>query len=32
LQAIAVRYQDAVALFAALGGGWWSAQAPDTEP
>ena len=32
LQAIAVRYQDTVALFAALGGGWWSAQAPDTEP
>jgi hypothetical protein len=24
LQAIAVRYQDTVALFAALGGGWWS--------
>ncbi len=28
LQAIAVRYQDTVALFAALGGGWWSAAAP----
>ena len=26
LQAIAVRYQDTVALFAALGGGWWNAQ------
>jgi outer membrane protein TolC len=24
LQASAVRYQDTVALFAALGGGWWS--------
>jgi outer membrane protein TolC len=24
LQAIAVRYQDTVALFAAIGGGWWS--------
>ena len=24
LQAIAVRYQDTVALFAALGGGWWN--------
>jgi NodT family efflux transporter outer membrane factor (OMF) lipoprotein len=28
LQAIAVRYQDTVALFAALGGGWWSAATP----
>jgi outer membrane protein TolC len=27
LQAIAVRYQDTVALFAALGGGWWSTPA-----
>jgi NodT family efflux transporter outer membrane factor (OMF) lipoprotein len=26
LQAIAVRYQDTVALFAALGGGWWNAE------
>jgi len=25
LQAIAVRYQDTVALYAALGGGWWNA-------
>jgi NodT family efflux transporter outer membrane factor (OMF) lipoprotein len=24
LQAIALRYQDTVALFAALGGGWWN--------
>jgi NodT family efflux transporter outer membrane factor (OMF) lipoprotein len=24
VQAIAVRYQDTVALFAALGGGWWN--------
>jgi NodT family efflux transporter outer membrane factor (OMF) lipoprotein len=26
IQAIAVRYQDTVALFAALGGGWWNAE------
>ena len=26
LQTIAVRYQDTVALFAALGGGWWNAK------
>jgi len=26
LQAIAVRYQDSVALFASLGGGWWNAD------
>ena len=26
LQAIALRYQDTVALFAALGGGWWNAE------
>lgn len=26
LQLIAVRFQDTVALFAALGGGWWNAQ------
>jgi NodT family efflux transporter outer membrane factor (OMF) lipoprotein len=31
LQAVAVRYQDTVALFAALGGGWWSVQAPGTQ-
>jgi NodT family efflux transporter outer membrane factor (OMF) lipoprotein len=30
LQAIAVRYQDTVALFAAVGGGWWNGSlAPD---
>ena len=28
LQAIAVRYQDTVGLFAALGGGWWNAASP----
>ncbi len=27
LQAVAVRYQDTVALFAALGGGWWNQTA-----
>jgi NodT family efflux transporter outer membrane factor (OMF) lipoprotein len=26
LQVVAVRYQDTVALFAALGGGWWAAH------
>jgi NodT family efflux transporter outer membrane factor (OMF) lipoprotein len=26
LQAIAVRYQDTVALYVALGGGWWTTQ------
>jgi NodT family efflux transporter outer membrane factor (OMF) lipoprotein len=26
LQAVAARYQDTVALFVALGGGWWSAH------
>ena len=26
LQAIALRYQDTVALFVALGGGWWNAK------
>jgi outer membrane protein TolC len=26
LQAKAVRYQDTVALFTALGGGWWNPQ------
>jgi NodT family efflux transporter outer membrane factor (OMF) lipoprotein len=29
LQATAVRYQDTVALFAALGGGWWNARHTD---
>lgn len=27
IQAVATRYQDTVALFAALGGGWWNAEA-----
>jgi NodT family efflux transporter outer membrane factor (OMF) lipoprotein len=27
-QALAVRYQDSVALFAALGGGWWNTANP----
>lgn len=31
LQAIAVRYQDTVALFAALGGGWWNAEHRDAS-
>jgi len=26
LQTIALRYQDTVALFVALGGGWWNAK------
>jgi NodT family efflux transporter outer membrane factor (OMF) lipoprotein len=29
IQAIGVRYQDTVALFAALGGGWWNADRGD---
>lgn len=29
LQAIALRHQDTVALFLALGGGWWNAPAPS---
>lgn len=29
LQTIAVRYQDTVALFTALGGGWWNAPRRD---
>jgi NodT family efflux transporter outer membrane factor (OMF) lipoprotein len=28
LQAVAQRYQDTVALFVALGGGWWNAPRP----
>lgn len=32
LQAVAVRYQDTVALFVALGGGWWAAQTQEIEP
>lgn len=32
IQARAARYQDTVALFVALGGGWWNAtNAPQTE-
>jgi len=31
LQALAQRYQDTVALFVALGGGWWNAPVP-TDP
>jgi len=29
LEAVAQRYQDTVALYVALGGGWWNA-APTT--
>jgi len=32
LQAIATRYQDTVALFAAVGGGWWNAQNARARP
>ena len=31
LEAIAARYQDTVALFAALGGGWWNADNADAR-
>ena len=31
LQAVAQRYQDTVALFVALGGGWWNAQGPTDK-
>jgi len=31
LQALAVRYQDTAALFAALGGGWWNAKREDAS-
>lgn len=31
LQTVAVRYQDTVALYVALGGGWW-AEAPGAPP
>ena len=31
LQAVAQRYQDTVALFVALGGGWWNAQSPTDK-
>ena len=30
-QAKAARYADTVALFAALGGGWWNQQDPAPE-
>jgi len=30
LQTVAVRYQDTVALYVALGGGWWSGSAAAT--
>jgi outer membrane protein TolC len=31
LQAVAQRHQDTVALFVALGGGWWNAQGASAE-
>ncbi len=31
LQAVAQRHQDTVALFVALGGGWWNAKSPAGE-
>ena len=31
LQAVAQRHQDTVALFVALGGGWWNAQGASVE-
>ena len=31
LQTVAQRYQDTVALFVALGGGWWNAQIPTVK-
>jgi NodT family efflux transporter outer membrane factor (OMF) lipoprotein len=31
LQAVAQRQQDTVALFAALGGGWWNGKSPADE-
>ncbi len=31
LQALAQRLQDTVALFVALGGGWWNAETPGTS-
>ena len=31
LQAVAQRHQDTVALFVALGGGWWNGQRPTGE-
>ena len=32
LQAVAQRYQDTVALFVALGGGWWNQPRPTNPP
>ena len=32
LEATAVRYQDTVALYVAVGGGWWSATNVTTDP
>ena len=31
LQSVAQRLQDTVALFVALGGGWWNKQRPDSK-
>jgi len=31
LQSVAQRYQDTVALFVALGGGWWNPQSPSSQ-
>jgi NodT family efflux transporter outer membrane factor (OMF) lipoprotein len=31
LQAVALRHQDTVGLFVALGGGWWNGQRPPGE-
>ena len=31
LQAVAQRHQDTVALFVALGGGWWNEQHPTAK-
>jgi len=31
VQAVAQRHQDSVALFAALGGGWWNAPGAPAE-
>jgi len=32
IQALAARYQDSVALFAALGGGWWNPTPEHSVP
>ena len=31
LQALAQRFQDTVALFVALGGGWWNAEQKSSD-